>query len=129
MQGKAWVVAGSFLAFLAVVAGAFGSHGLSSRLEPEALEVYEVAVRYQLYHSLALILVGILSQQAATKLTAAGWAFLSGIFIFSGSLYLLTLTGLRWLGAITPLGGVAFLIGWFLLALKFCWISKTEPRE
>ena len=74
MQGKAWVATGSFLAFLAVVAGAFGSHGLSSRLEPEALEVYEVAVRYQLYHSLALILVGILSQQAATKLTAAGWA-------------------------------------------------------
>jgi len=129
MRDKRWIATGSFLAFLAVLAGAFGAHGLKTRLEPEALDIYQVAVRYQMYHSLALILVGVLSYHTSSKLTAAAWAFLSGIVIFSGSLYLLALTGLRWLGAVTPLGGVAFLIGWLILALKFCWISKTEPRE
>jgi uncharacterized membrane protein YgdD (TMEM256/DUF423 family) len=129
MRGGVWITTGSFLAFVAVLAGAFGAHGLKTRLEPEALDIYEVAVKYQMYHSLALILVGVLSYQPSAKLSAAAWAFVSGIIIFSGSLYLLALTGLRWLGAITPIGGVAFLIGWLVLTLKFSWTSRTDPRE
>lgn len=110
-------IAGGIFAFFAVAFGAFGAHGLKSRLAPEALSAFEVGVRYQLYHALALFAVAWASARwPGGSVTAAGWLFLAGILIFSGSLYLLSLTGLRWLGAITPLGGVAFLLGWLLLA-------------
>jgi uncharacterized membrane protein YgdD (TMEM256/DUF423 family) len=111
---------GALFGFLAVALGAFGAHGLEGRLSPADLATFETAVRYQMYHALALILVG---ATAATlpgfRVRAAGWAFASGILVFSGSLYLLVLTGHRWLGAVTPLGGVAFLVGWAALAAEF----------
>lgn len=109
--------AGSISAFLAVALGAFAAHGLKGRLTPDMLATFEVAVRYQMYHSLALIAVAwAASYWPQSSAGTAGWFFLAGILIFSGSLYILTITDLRWLGAITPIGGVAFLIGWLLLA-------------
>jgi uncharacterized membrane protein YgdD (TMEM256/DUF423 family) len=114
----AWFAAGAVLAGVGVAAGAFGAHGLKSRVTPELLVVFETAARYQMYHALALLAV----DWAATRwpsvwVGAAGWLFVSGIVIFSGSLYLMTFTGARWLGAVTPLGGLAFILGWAALAL------------
>jgi uncharacterized membrane protein YgdD (TMEM256/DUF423 family) len=108
---------GAALAGIAVAAGAFGAHGLRGRLEPEMLAVFETAVRYQMYHALALLAVA----WATTRWPdggagLAGWLFVAGIVVFSGSLYVLALSGLRWLGAVTPLGGLCFLAGWGTLA-------------
>ena len=104
------------MALLAVALGAFAAHGLKSRLSPDMLGIFEVGVRYHMYHALALLAVAWASSRWPNGSTrAAGWAFIVGIVIFSGSLYILSITGIRWLGAITPIGGVAFLIGWFLL--------------
>ncbi len=108
---------GAILAFLAVAAGAFGAHALRPRLAPDLLEVFETAARYQMYHALALLAVAWASERWPGPAPAlAGWLFVAGIVVFSGSLYLLSLTGQRWLGAITPLGGLAFLAGWAVLA-------------
>src|SRR3954470_12020770 len=107
------IALGALNAFVAVAAGAFGAHGLRERLEPRALEIFETAARYQMYHALAIVLCGALATAGAAK---AGWIFQAGIVIFSGSLYALALTGVKGLGAITPIGGLAFLIGWALLA-------------
>ena len=99
--------------------GAFGAHGLRSRLSPEMLAVFETGVRYHLYHALALLAtVPIMGRLEGSRLViAAGWLFVAGIVLFSGSLYLLALTGITMLGAITPLGGVAFLCAWACLAV------------
>jgi uncharacterized membrane protein YgdD (TMEM256/DUF423 family) len=110
---------GAASAFVAVAAGAFGAHSLRGRLSPDLLAVFETAVRYQMYHALGLLAVA----WAATRWTSGsiqwvGWLFLIGTILFSGSLYALSLTGIRWLGAITPLGGLAFLGGWILLAIS-----------
>ena len=114
---KVFFAIGALSGFLGVALGAFGAHGLKSRLTPEMLAVFEVGVRYQMYHALALLAVAWASTRwPGSSVNAAGWLFLAGTIIFSGSLYLLSLTGLRWLGAITPIGGVAFLLGWLLLA-------------
>jgi uncharacterized membrane protein YgdD (TMEM256/DUF423 family) len=104
--------------FIAVSLGAFAAHGLKSMLGPDLLATFQTGVQYHMYHSLALLAVGILVLQfpAQTGLRIAGFLFLAGIIIFSGSLYILALSGIRWLGAITPIGGVAFLAGWALLA-------------
>ena len=108
---------GSILAFLGVAAGAFGAHGLRGRVSPELIDVFETAARYHIYHALGLLAVAwAVSRWPGTATTAAGWLFLAGVVLFSGSLYLMTFTGMRWLGAITPLGGVAFLAGWAALA-------------
>lgn len=115
---RLWIVMGSISGFVSVAAGAFGAHVLRQKLEPDLLAVFETAARYQMYHALALVGVGLLclrGQSAAC--TAAGAGFAAGTVLFSGSLYLLALTGTRWLGAITPLGGVAFLAGWVALAI------------
>lgn len=110
-------IAGSISAFLGVALGAFAAHGLKTRLSTEMFNIFEVGVRYHMYHALALLAVAWASSRwPGGSVTAAGWLFLVGTIIFSGSLYLLSLTGLRWLGAITPIGGAAFLIGWLLLA-------------
>jgi uncharacterized membrane protein YgdD (TMEM256/DUF423 family) len=115
---RAFWVAGSVFALLAVAAGAFGAHALRVRLAPDQLTIFETAARYQMYHALALLAVGWAAAQWPSALTtAAGWLFCGGIILFSGSLYLLTLTGVRWLGAVTPIGGLAFLLGWGCLAL------------
>jgi uncharacterized membrane protein YgdD (TMEM256/DUF423 family) len=102
--------------FLTVAIGAFGAHGLKDKLTPAMFEVFETGVRYQAYHALALLGVGWLSTVAPGQFTqAAGWCFVTGIAVFSGSLYILSISGARWWGAVTPIGGLAFLAGWFLL--------------
>jgi uncharacterized membrane protein YgdD (TMEM256/DUF423 family) len=113
-----WVRVGAVAMFLAVGLGAFGAHALRQRLAPEMLSIFEVGVRYHAYHALALFAVAFVSERSPGSLAqASGWAFAVGIVVFSGSLYLLSATGVRWLGAVTPIGGVAFLAGWLLLAL------------
>jgi uncharacterized membrane protein YgdD (TMEM256/DUF423 family) len=108
---------GAALAFVAVGAGAFGAHALRARLTPELLAVFETGARYQMYHALGLLAAAWATREwPGTAARAAGWLFLAGTVIFSGSLYLLALTGVTWLGAVTPLGGVAFLAGWLALA-------------
>lgn len=109
------IAAGSGL--LAVAFGAFGAHALRTRLDPYAMGIFETAVQYHFAHSLALLAVALLyrSAQAPRLLGFAGLAFSAGLVLFSGSLYLLAVSGLRWLGAITPLGGMAFIAGWSLL--------------
>ena len=110
---------GAFSALLSVGAGAFGAHGLRDRLPPDSLAVFETAARYQLYHALALLAAAwAVSRWPGVLPVWAGWCFLGGTVLFSGSLYGLSLTGTRWLGAITPLGGAAFLAGWICLALS-----------
>ena len=111
-----WLLGCTF-AFLAVAAGAFGAHALRDRLSPDMLAVWETAARYQMYHALGLLAVAWAAGRWPGGATStAGWLFVAGTLIFSGSLYLLTLTGMRWLGAITPLGGLAFILGWAALA-------------
>jgi uncharacterized membrane protein YgdD (TMEM256/DUF423 family) len=105
-------------AFIAVAAGAFGAHALKARLEPDLLTVFETAARYQMYHAVALFIAAWLAlQEPCIWAERAGWCFIVGTVFFSGSLYALALSGVRGLGAITPLGGVAFLAGWICLAL------------
>lgn len=113
MTPETWARAGAALMFLAVGLGAFAAHGLKSRLSPEMLAIFETGVRYQAYHALGLLLLAAL--RGPNK---AGWCFVGGIALFSGSLYLLALTGERRLGMITPSGGVLFLLGWALFALS-----------
>lgn len=109
---------GCVFALLAVGAGAFGAHALRDRLPTDLLAVFETGARYQMYHALGLLGVAWACSHWQGGLTvAAGWLFVAGIVIFSGSLYILALSGVRWLGAVTPLGGVAFLTGWLLLGL------------
>ncbi len=111
------MAAGAVFGFLGVAAGAFGAHALRARMVPEMLDVYETAVRYQMYHALALLLTGFMAHRLySSALPAAGLLFFIGIIIFSGSLYLLVFTGSRLWGAVTPIGGLAFLAGWLALA-------------
>lgn len=102
---------------LAVAAGAFGAHALRERVTPDLLVTFETGARYQMYHALALCVVaGVLMRWEVRQAAWAGWLFVAGTVLFSGSLYLLTLTGARWWGAVTPFGGIAFMAGWGLLA-------------
>ncbi len=109
---------GAVFAFLAVAAGAFGAHALRARLAPDRLELFELAARYQMYHALALIAAAWATERfpgGASR--ASGWLFVIGILIFCGSIYALAFGAPRWFGAITPIGGLSFLVGWALLAL------------
>lgn len=116
--GRGFAVAGSLSALIAVAAGAFGAHALRQRLSSDLLAVFETGARYQMYHALALLFVAwAVTQWPATSVRAAGWLFVAGTALFSGSLYLLALTGARWWGAVTPIGGVLFLAGWLSLAI------------
>jgi uncharacterized membrane protein YgdD (TMEM256/DUF423 family) len=116
-----WVLsAGAGFALLAVVLGAFAAHGLKAVLDTQQLTLFETASRYQMYHALALLVVGVMltnPQFSRSLLKLAALAFILGIILFSGSLYLLALTGVSWLGAITPLGGIAFLSGWLVMMI------------
>ena len=115
---RTFLLAGALAALVGVGFGAFGAHGLRGRLSAEMLGVFETAVRYQMYHALALMALAALSDRLNGRLIeAAGWLFVAGIVLFSGSLYLLAVTGVTVLGAFTPLGGVAFLAGWACLVL------------
>jgi len=114
---KCWVFLAAINGFLAVAAGAFGAHALKSRVSAEMMTVFETGARYHMYHALALLAAGWMASAAPSSVAnAAGWSFLIGMILFSGSLYALTFTGRHWLGAITPIGGTALLIGWLLLA-------------
>jgi uncharacterized membrane protein YgdD (TMEM256/DUF423 family) len=109
-------IAGAISAFIGVAAGAFGAHALKSRISPDLLAVFEVGVRYQMYHAFALIATAwVLGRWPGSAASAAGMLFVVGTLLFSGSLYLLSLSGIRWLGAITPLGGLAWLAAWACL--------------
>ena len=115
---KNFLLIGSILAFLAVGLGAFGAHGLRTRISPDMQTVFETGVRYHMYHSLAILVVAlVLGRMGGWLISLAGWFFTAGIVLFSGSLYLLAITGVTTLGAITPIGGLAFLAGWACLAL------------
>lgn len=117
MQKSPFITLGATLAFLAVMLGAFGAHGLKNVLGPELLMVYQTAVDYQMWHAIGLLIIGLIQlQKPSVLLTTAGWFMFTGIVIFSGSLYALSLTGIKLLGAITPIGGASFLIAWLLLA-------------
>jgi uncharacterized membrane protein YgdD (TMEM256/DUF423 family) len=146
MGGVGWLRIGAMSAFLAVAFGAFGAHGLRDRLKPVAsdganevafklrrLENFETASRYNMYHALALFVVGLLMLNASgtsnTALTVAGWSFVAGTLLFSGSLYAYGLTGLKWLGAITPFGGLGFLVGWIALAVAAGGAGKPLPPQ
>jgi uncharacterized membrane protein YgdD (TMEM256/DUF423 family) len=113
---RGFTAVGAGSAALAVLAGAFGAHALRSRVPADLLSVFETAARYQMYHALGLLVVALLAEQEARAgVRAAGWLFLAGTVLFCGSLYALSLTGARWLGAITPAGGLCFIAGWLAL--------------
>ncbi len=116
---KNFLLVAGILGFVGVALGAFGAHGLRSRLSPDMLAVFEIGVRYQMYHVFALLVVAAAIGHfgAARLLTIAGWSFIAGTLIFSGSLYALALTGTGMFGAVTPIGGLGFLVGWACLAL------------
>lgn len=116
---RIFIILAAAIAGLGVALGAFGAHALRDRLAADMLTIFETGVRYQMYHALALFGVALAAQRwPASSLPAlAGWLFVAGIVIFSGSLYILAATGIRWWGAVTPIGGVAFLAGWFCLLI------------
>lgn len=121
---KTFFIIGALSAGLSVMLGAFGAHALRERLTPQLLETFETGVRYEIYHAFAILVVAFaLTRWPSNFINYAGWLFIIGTILFSGSLYLLALTGTRWLGAITPLGGVAFIAGWILLAVGV-WQSQ-----
>jgi uncharacterized membrane protein YgdD (TMEM256/DUF423 family) len=116
---RTFLLIGAVLGFLGVALGAFAAHGLKNRLSPEMLEVFDTGVRYHMYHTFAILIVAAAIGHIgnARLLAMAGWFFFAGILLFSGSLYALALTGVGIFGAVTPIGGVLFLIGWACLAL------------
>ena len=146
MSPRRWITIGAILGGLGVVLGAFGAHGIPKILvakyanaEPRQLAGMEIptsykylqdfntAAEYQMYHALALIGVGLLGRaESRRSLQFAGWSFLTGVVLFSGSLYVLALSGLRWMGAITPFGGLAFIAGWISMAVAACRFSTTN---
>ena len=117
-----WIKLGGIFGGLSVMLGAFGAHSLKERLTEKSLATFQTGVQYQFMHSIALILVGLLmlnlGEEFSKRLNRSGWFFLAGIILFSGSLYSLALGGPRWMGPVTPIGGLSFMIGWFLLAFS-----------
>ena len=119
-MAQVFVSLAAVLGGLSVAAGAFAAHALRGKISERSLEIFDTAARYQMYHALALLLIALLISRTASPqpmLVASGWLFIIGVGIFSGSLYALSVTGLKYLGAITPVGGVAFIIGWGILAV------------
>lgn len=124
-HGRLFLAAGALGGFLTVAFGAFAAHGLRQQISPEMLLVFNKGVLYQGLHALALLATGIMSTRNASRaLSIAGWSFLLGIMLFSGSLYLLAMTGSSWLGILTPVGGISFLVGWFSLLIGGWYYSK-----
>lgn len=122
-----WLTAGAVLGLLGVAFGAFGAHALKSRVGADLLAVFETGVRYQMYHALALMVVGVVGWLRPGRwLSWAGGLMVSGVLVFSGSLYLMTLTGARWLGAVTPIGGVCLILGWAALVAHSMGTSQSD---
>jgi len=118
-MGRTLLMLGGTFGFLGVAIGAFAAHMLKQKLPPDLFDVFEVGVRYHMYHALGILIVGVVTiQWPESGAGLAGWLFAAGILVFSGSLYVLAITGTRWLGAVTPFGGAAFLAGWALLVWK-----------
>ena len=125
-MAKIWLLLAALFGFLSVALGAFGAHSLKNVLDEYGKSVYEKAVLYQMFHSMALLAVGVLQHLfKGISLSPAGFAFLVGIVLFSGSLYTLAMTGTKWLGAITPIGGLAFLFGWAWFLFAFSKIPRS----
>ena len=124
-----WLSTGAIFGGTAVILGAFAAHGLESMLESRDIEIFKTGATYQMYHALAILITALMTPYIASRLaTIAEWAFAVGILVFSGSLYLLSITGIKWLGAITPIGGLAFIIGWgclFAASLQRCCRPKV----
>ena len=113
-----WISVGSLAGAISVGIGAFGAHALRERLDPDALSIFDLAARYQMYHALAILAVGFMALRVdSLSVRIAGLSFIAGIVLFSGSLYILALTGQRWLGMVTPFGGLALILGWMALAV------------
>jgi uncharacterized membrane protein YgdD (TMEM256/DUF423 family) len=132
-MSRFFLSAGCISAGLAVILGAFGAHSLKERLGPQMLAVFETGVRYQMYHALALLALGLVgmrigpgSARSLRPLTLAGQLFIAGTVLFSGSLYLLTLTGARWLGAVTPFGGLSLIAGWSFFLVGILRSGRAE---
>jgi len=127
VSSRRLVVVGCLLAAVGVAGGAFGAHMLKTLLDPPMLAAYDTGTRYQMYHSLGMVLCGLAVRTSGdTKIALAGWTFLLGILLFSGSLYGMALLGMRWLGPVTPIGGLAFIVGWFLFAWRV-WRGAHDP--
>jgi uncharacterized membrane protein YgdD (TMEM256/DUF423 family) len=126
-----FLLAGAISAFIGVAAGPVGAHGVEGRISSDLLAVYETGVRYELVHAMALLFVGLAAERwPGAGWGRAGWMFLAGTVVFSGSLYLLALTGVRALGAVTPLGGLCFLIGWVFAAVSARKsVTADHPRD
>ncbi|MEM6590863.1 MAG: DUF423 domain-containing protein [Cyanobacteria bacterium P01_H01_bin.119] len=125
-MAKLFLAIAAILGGLSVAGGAFATHSLKNSLSEKALATFETGIRYQMYHALALLIIALLlltSSTAPQLLTASGWAFVAGVVFFSGSLYVLSLANIKWMGAVAPLGGLGFLTGWGLLAIAAVWIK------
>lgn len=124
---KTIIVTAAILLALGVVIGAFGAHGLKSRVSPDLLQVYKTGVEYHFYHAIGLLLIGILTvMMPSSYLNLAAIFLFAGILIFSGSLYVLAISGIKWIGAITPIGGVSFIVGWIFVVLA---VLKNFPKS
>ncbi len=124
---KLILAVGAMAMAIAVLLGAFGAHGLKPRLSPEMLAVYKTGVEYHFYHAMGLLFIGVISLHIQNDyLSASAWLLAIGMLIFSGSLYLLSVTGVRWFGAITPIGGLSFIAGWLMLVLA---VLKGVPAS
>lgn len=126
-MSRTFFAIGAVLAFLNVAAGAFGAHGLRDRVTPDLLAAWETGARYGFYHAVALLVLALaISRWPGSLWAASGWLFVAGSILFSGSLFTLGLTGFRWLGAITPIGGVCLLAGWLVAAIA-AWRNIAGP--
>jgi uncharacterized membrane protein YgdD (TMEM256/DUF423 family) len=121
-----WLSAAAVSGFLSVSIGAFGAHGLKTILDPYGRDIFETAVQYQMFHTLGLLAVGMLqATYPKQRFQLAGWGFLIGMVLFCGSLYIMAVSGIKWLGAVTPLGGTAFLLGWGVLAFRVLRLNRS----
>ena len=124
-----FLVLGTVFAGVAVAAGAFGAHGLSKTLDEHRLQVFDTATRYQMYHAVGLCIVAwAIDRYPRQRLEQTGWLFTLGILLFSGSLYVVSLAGIRWMGAVTPIGGAAFLAGWLLFGWRI-WNQTSSTTD
>lgn len=126
--GLGWVLVGSLNGLMGVIAGAFGAHYLATRVDARMLRAFETGAAYQMYHAVVLLAVGALMMLRPRRLTAtSGYCMLGGVVLFSGSLYVLSLTGWRWVGPVTPLGGLLLMVGWLLLGVS-AWRSRSAEE-